>query len=75
MGPIGLLRDRRHCDRERLSHRYPWTSQLPTVAGLVFCGALVGPHALSLASDVHAIEVIAEVASFSYSSPLGWSFR
>ena len=47
--------------RERLSHRCSWTFKLPTVAGLVFCGALVGPHALSLASDVHAIEVIAEV--------------
>lgn len=34
---------------------------LPTVAGLLFSGALIGPHGFGLASDIHAIEVIAEV--------------
>ena len=35
--------------------------KLPVVAGLVLSGALVGPHAFSLAKDLEAIEVIAEV--------------
>jgi monovalent cation:H+ antiporter-2, CPA2 family len=35
--------------------------RLPAVAGLLLSGALVGPHGLKLVSDVHAIEVIAEV--------------
>ena len=35
--------------------------KLPTTAGLLLSGALVGPHGLKLASDVHAIETIAEV--------------
>lgn len=35
--------------------------KLPVVAGLVLSGALVGPHGFSLASDIEAIEVIAEV--------------
>lgn len=35
--------------------------KLPTVAGLLAAGALLGPHALSLATSVHAIEVLAEV--------------
>jgi CPA2 family monovalent cation:H+ antiporter-2 len=35
--------------------------RLPTVAGLLFSGALVGPHGLRLVSDVHALELIAEV--------------
>ena len=35
--------------------------KLPVVAGLVLSGALVGPHGFSLASDMEAIEVIAEV--------------
>ena len=35
--------------------------KLPVVAGLVLSGALVGPNALSLAKDLEAIEIIAEV--------------
>jgi CPA2 family monovalent cation:H+ antiporter-2 len=35
--------------------------QLPTVAGLLAAGALVGPHGLRLIHSVHAIEVLAEV--------------
>jgi monovalent cation:H+ antiporter-2, CPA2 family len=35
--------------------------RLPTVAGLLLSGALIGPHALGLVTDTHAIEVIAEV--------------
>ncbi len=35
--------------------------RLPTVAGLLLSGALVGPHGLGLVSDTHAIEVIAEM--------------
>ena len=35
--------------------------RLPTVAGLLAAGALVGPHALGLATSVHAIEILAEV--------------
>lgn len=35
--------------------------RLPTVTGLLLSGALIGPHALGLVSDVHAIEQIAEV--------------
>jgi CPA2 family monovalent cation:H+ antiporter-2 len=35
--------------------------KLPTTAGLLFSGALLGPHGLKLASDAHAIETIAEV--------------
>ena len=35
--------------------------KLPVVAGLVLSGALVGPHAFSLAKDLETIEVIAEV--------------
>ena len=35
--------------------------KLPVVAGLVLSGALLGPHGFSLASDIEAIEVIAEV--------------
>ena len=35
--------------------------KLPVVAGLVLSGALVGPHGFSLASDLEAIELIAEV--------------
>lgn len=35
--------------------------KLPVVAGLVLSGALVGPNALSLARDLEAIEIIAEV--------------
>lgn len=34
---------------------------LPTVAGLLAAGALVGPHGLSLAPSVKAIEALAEV--------------
>ena len=32
--------------------------RLPTVAGLLLSGALIGPHALELAPDVEAIEVL-----------------
>ncbi len=35
--------------------------RLPTVAGLLAAGALVGPFGLGLAKSVHAIEVLAEV--------------
>ncbi|MBK8259211.1 MAG: cation:proton antiporter [Polyangiaceae bacterium] len=35
--------------------------KLPTVAGLLAAGALVGPFGLHLAKSVHAIEVLAEV--------------
>ena len=35
--------------------------KLPVVAGLVLSGALVGPHGFSLAKDLKAIELIAEV--------------
>src|SRR5689334_12048301 len=35
--------------------------KLPTVAGLLLAGALVGPFGLGLVSSVHAIEVLAEV--------------
>ena len=35
--------------------------RLPTVAGLLLAGALVGPHALGLVVDTHAIEVLAEM--------------
>ncbi len=35
--------------------------KLPTVAGLLAAGALVGPFGLGLARSVHAIEVLAEV--------------
>ncbi|HMI91121.1 MAG TPA: cation:proton antiporter [Polyangiales bacterium] len=34
---------------------------LPTVAGLLLAGALLGPFGLRLATSVHAIEVLAEV--------------
>lgn len=34
---------------------------LPTVAGLLAAGALLGPHGLRLARSVHSIEVLAEV--------------
>ncbi|MEE2789588.1 MAG: cation:proton antiporter [Myxococcota bacterium] len=37
------------------------TLRLPTVAGLLFSGAVLGPHGFALVSDVHAIELIAEV--------------
>jgi CPA2 family monovalent cation:H+ antiporter-2 len=35
--------------------------KLPTVAGLLLAGALLGPFGLRLATSVHAIEVLAEV--------------
>ena len=35
--------------------------KLPTVAGLLAAGALLGPYGLRLATSVHAIEVLAEV--------------
>jgi predicted Kef-type K+ transport protein len=35
--------------------------RLPTVAGLLAAGALVGPFGLGLVTNVHAIEVLAEV--------------
>jgi CPA2 family monovalent cation:H+ antiporter-2 len=35
--------------------------QLPTVAGLLAAGALLGPFGLGLATSVHSIEVLAEV--------------
>ncbi len=35
--------------------------KLPTVAGLLAAGALLGPHGLGLVTSVHAIEVLAEV--------------
>lgn len=35
--------------------------KLPTVAGLLAAGALLGPHGFGLATSVHAIEVLAEV--------------
>ena len=39
--------------------------KLPVVAGLVLSGALVGPHGLSLSSDMDAIELIADLVSVS----------
>ena len=48
--------------------------KLPVVAGLVLSGALVGPKALSLAHDLEAIEVIAEVGSSFFCLPLVWNF-
>ncbi|MCA9529927.1 MAG: cation:proton antiporter [Myxococcales bacterium] len=35
--------------------------RLPTVAGLLLSGALIGPHGVGLVSDTHDIEVMAEV--------------
>lgn len=35
--------------------------QLPTVAGLLFAGALIGPFGLKWVSSIHAIELLAEV--------------
>jgi monovalent cation:H+ antiporter-2, CPA2 family len=35
--------------------------RLPTAAGLLFAGALVGPGALGLVDSIHSIEVLAEV--------------
>ncbi|HET9933851.1 MAG TPA: cation:proton antiporter, partial [Polyangiaceae bacterium] len=35
--------------------------KLPTVAGLLAAGALLGPYGLGLATSVHSIEVLAEV--------------
>ncbi len=35
--------------------------QLPTLAGLLAAGALLGPHGLRLASSVESIEALAEV--------------
>lgn len=35
--------------------------KLPTVAGLLLAGALVGPFGLRLATSVHSIEILAEV--------------
>jgi CPA2 family monovalent cation:H+ antiporter-2 len=35
--------------------------RLPTVAGLLAAGALLGPHGLALVRDLHSIEVLAEV--------------
>ncbi|MEZ4301337.1 MAG: cation:proton antiporter, partial [Polyangiaceae bacterium] len=35
--------------------------RLPTVAGLLAAGALVGPFGLHLVKSVHAIEVLAEI--------------
>jgi CPA2 family monovalent cation:H+ antiporter-2 len=35
--------------------------RLPTVAGLLAAGALIGPHGFGLVHDTHAIEVLAEV--------------
>ena len=43
----------------------PGRVKLPVVAGLVLSGALVGPHGLSLASEMEAIEVIADLVSVS----------
>ena len=39
--------------------------KLPVVAGLALSGALVGSHGLSLASDMDAIELIADLVSVS----------
>jgi len=35
--------------------------RLPTVAGLLFSGALVGPYGFGLVHSIHAIEILAEV--------------
>ena len=35
--------------------------KLPTVAGLLAAGALLGPHGLALVREVHAIELLSEV--------------
>ena len=39
--------------------------KLPVVAGLVLSGVLVGPHGFSLASEMEAIELIADPVSVS----------
>jgi CPA2 family monovalent cation:H+ antiporter-2 len=49
--------------------------KLPTVAGLLAAGALLGPYGLGLATSVKAIEVLAEVGSSSSSSPSASSSR
>jgi CPA2 family monovalent cation:H+ antiporter-2 len=35
--------------------------RVPAVAGLLLCGALIGPHGARLVADTHAIHVMAEV--------------
>ena len=35
--------------------------RLPTIVGFMITGVLIGPHALGLINDVHAIEVLAEI--------------
>ena len=55
---------RRACNRNgasRRGHRHPREVKLPTVAGLLAAGALLGPFGLRLATSVEAIEVLAEV--------------
>lgn len=34
---------------------------LPSIAGFIISGALIGPHALGLIDDAHAVELLAEV--------------
>ena len=46
--------------------------KLPTTAGLLFSGALLGPHGLELASDVHAIETIAEAKTLADDKLINW---
>jgi CPA2 family monovalent cation:H+ antiporter-2 len=35
--------------------------KLPSIAGFILAGVLVGPHALGLISDVHKVETLAEI--------------
>ena len=35
--------------------------RLPSVVGLLVAGVLVGPYGLSLVSDLHVVEVLAEI--------------
>src|SRR5262245_24572612 len=35
--------------------------RLPTITGLLFAGAVVGPYGLKLVHDLHQIEILAEV--------------
>ncbi len=48
--------------------------RLPTVAGLLAAGALVGPRALGLVRSVHAIEVLAEVGVVMLLFTIGLEF-
>ncbi len=48
--------------------------RLPTFTGFLICGALVGPHGLSLVSDIEHIEVLAEVGVILLLFTVGMEF-